>query len=189
MDALKGAGFTAAQLKDADFNAIELKAAGFSAGELTAAKFSPGTLLKAGFNAANLKAAGITVQQLWGDNVINIGSKELKEAGFSAEELKTGGVPEQRIKEAGYTDQQLIDAGILKRSFWGIYTGGVKSNLNVTTRRTRLRLKKSRVITRRPKSSHLHHLSNASVGSTRKKLKGKKQITNGSGKAISTRKI
>jgi hypothetical protein len=52
------------------------------------------------------------------------------------------------------------------------------------TRRTRLRLKKSRVITRRPKSSHLHHVSNASVGSTRKK-----RITNGSGKAISTRKI
>jgi uncharacterized protein YjbI with pentapeptide repeats len=156
---LKDAGFTAAELKDAGFELADLKREGkgrFNATDFINAGYSPGQLLRAGFNAANLKAAGITVQQLWGDKVINIGSKELKEAGFSAEELKTG---------------------------------GVKSNLNVTTRRTRLRLKKSRVITRRPKSSHLHHVSNASVGSTRKKLKGKKQITNGSGKAISTRKI
>ena len=215
---LKDMGFDAPQLKDA-FPIAELKTAGFDAAALKTAGidaadlydgskgFTIEDLEKAGFDATELKQVikgldkakiGNIVAASTSDtinlfkNKFGFTATEMKDMGFEANILKQGGFTDQELKGA-FTDDEPTTAGIGVSLLVPTGNSGGRGPSAARkihmTRRTRLRLKKSRVITRRPKSSHLHHVSNASVGSTRKKLKGKKQITNGSGKAISTRKI
>ncbi|OYV56329.1 MAG: type IV secretion protein IcmE, partial [Legionella sp. 21-45-4] len=105
---LKGMGFTAAQLKAAGFSAADLKAAGFSAKELKTAGFSAAELKAAGFSAAELKAAGFSAAEL---KAAGFSAAELKAAGFSAAELKAAGFSASELKAAGFSAKQLLDAG------------------------------------------------------------------------------
>ena len=146
---LKDAGFTAAQLKEALFTAAQLKEAGFSIQELMGANFKTSDILKARFPVAVLKAAGLDVIKLLGD-LENIKPAEMRTAGFTASDLKEGTIPIKQIVNAGYNDEELEAEGITKPGFFSkIFSSkkGGKSGSSITRKR-RLRLKKSRNITR-----------------------------------------
>jgi hypothetical protein len=187
---LKSSFFTAAALKDYGFTADLLYDAGFAIEELDSANFEATEMKE--LVIKNIKdiqietfiQSGVSVSRL--KNSFGFTANELKGIGFTAAQLKEGGFSAEDLRLASFNNSDIQLLFPNSSSGGGGPSAARKIHM---TRRTRLRLKKSRVITRRPKSSHLRHVSNASVGSTRKKLKGKKQITNGSGKAISTRKI
>jgi len=174
--------FTAAALKDYGFTAELLYNAGFTIEELDIANFK-GTEMKDLVTehirdiSIDILINSVSINHL--KNSFGFTAKELKDIGFNAAQLKKGGLSADDLIGAGFTESDILP--LFPSSGGRGLSAARKIHM---TRRTRLRLKKSRVITRRPKSSHLRHVSNASVGSTRKK-----QITNGSGKAISTRKI
>jgi hypothetical protein len=117
--------------------------------ELLVTGFSHGQLLRVGFSATALKGANITVEKLWGDKKVDptITASDLKNAGFTAMELK-GKVPRIEIINAGFTNQQLKVADIIQNRFFSFFSKkGGKSGSGITRKR-RLRLKKSRNITR-----------------------------------------
>ena len=169
---LHAEGFTAAQLKNVGFDAAALKAAKFTANDLKVAGFAAMDLKKAVFTFADLKTAGFTIDDLKKEN---FGLPDLKLAGFDAAALKGAGYDANALKAAGFTTDQLREAGF----GWWVSRGGK----SLMTRRNRLKLKKSRIITRRSDSSHLSHLSRMS----RTHNKG---VKSGKGvKAANTRKL
>ena len=153
----KEAGFNAAQLKEENFTAIELKDAGFSLLEMKDARFTASDLKGAGYTASELmhaaftleelKDAGFTASDLKGADYTAI---QLKSVGFSATELRDANFTAEQLRDAGFPDQELIAAhiiskpGILSR-FKKIFSGGKSGSI---TRKRRLRLKKSRSVTR-----------------------------------------
>jgi uncharacterized protein YjbI with pentapeptide repeats len=145
---LKEAGFTARELTDEGFNPNELKEAGFTAAELKDARMPLNQILRAGFSAAELKEAKFTAANLKeaGFNLFKLKdaqftAAELKEAKFTAAELKIVNFSAAELKDAGFNANELYDAG------FQLFDGGGKSGSNITRKR-RLRLKKSRNITR-----------------------------------------
>jgi intracellular multiplication protein IcmE len=109
IDALRAAGFTAAELRAAGFSAKELKDAGFSARELSAAGFSAADLRNAGFSAAALKDAGFSAAEL---KAAGFTAGELKNAGYSASDLKALGYNAKDLKAAGYNAKDLLGTGL-----------------------------------------------------------------------------
>ena len=142
---MKTAGIKAKELKDMGLSLGELKKAGFTAVELMTEGLSLGELKKAGFTADDLKT-------------VNFSAADLKDAQFTAADLKKAGFKLPEMKGLGFTYKELEDAGFDKHEIFielsinindsenNVYKGG-KSGSSITRKR-RLRLKKSRNITR-----------------------------------------
>lgn len=129
LEALKAAGYTAAELRNAGFTAAEMKRAGFSAADLTSAGYAAAATAPAfapnkkySCSVADLKRAiadGVsasTIRQQYGCTAAQMraagfSAKQLKDAGFTAAELKNAGFSAADLKNAGFSARQLRDAG------------------------------------------------------------------------------
>ena len=122
-------GCSADALKKAGFDAAELTAAGFTPAQLLAAGFSPAQISAAGAAAVNtandgaIKAAGCDPEKLHALMVKGISATRihqlngcsasvLKQAGFDAQQLADAGFTPAELLSAGFTPEQLLQAGL-----------------------------------------------------------------------------
>lgn len=114
--ALKAAGYDAKALADAGFTPQDLLAAGFTPQDLTQANLSPTGVIAAGRTAncsvESLKAAhalGVSATTI--KQTLGCGTKQMKDAGYTAAELKAAGFTAAELKDAGFSPADLKNAG------------------------------------------------------------------------------
>lgn len=121
---LKNAGFTASQLKNAGFTAKQLKDAGFAAGQLLNAGYSRSDLAKAGFTPGQIAAGeaalaqmkdqttACSIAKLKQERLNNVTASQIhSESNCSIATLKAAGFSAADLKNAGFSAAALKAAG------------------------------------------------------------------------------